>query len=221
MCFRGNVAVPINPCTNTGFSRTSPFSDRRHRGRGGGSGSECWCGGYTVPGLKEQVRGKLSGWAEKGFYNLELGLGIYRAFSLGGVEWVYRGFPYVIDRIGHHARSPQEDASQNGIHLGNRQAPQHRVPFGWVPLAQSFLSYKPGPSCLDLALYPRSAYSLGAKNNHRVTGRRGLLQTQEKRKGTAHSDNWLRATARHHGGHVKGTALQLGCSIQVKSLLEG
>eukprot|EP00661_Eupelagonemidae_sp_cell13_P010294 gene10294-biopygen9325 len=25
-------------------------------------------------------------------------------------------------------------------------------------------------------------------------GRRGLLHTQEKKKGTAHSDNWLRAT---------------------------
>eukprot|EP00661_Eupelagonemidae_sp_cell13_P022447 gene22447-biopygen5749 len=54
--------------------------------------------------------------------------------------------------------------------------------------------FKPGPSCLDLALYPRSACSLRAKKNHRVTGRQGLLHTQGKRKGTAHSDNWLRAT---------------------------
>eukprot|EP00661_Eupelagonemidae_sp_cell13_P014925 gene14925-biopygen20150 len=89
---RGNVAVSMEPCTNTSFSRTSPFSDRRHRGRSGGSGSECRCGGYTVPGLKEQVRGKLSGWAGKGFYSpdfqpWELDLGIYRAFALGGVEW--------------------------------------------------------------------------------------------------------------------------------------
>eukprot|EP00661_Eupelagonemidae_sp_cell13_P010089 gene10089-biopygen9303 len=48
------------------------------------------------------------------------------------VEWsgVRRGFLYVIDRRGPHVRSPQEDASQNSIQLGNRQGPQHRVSFG-------------------------------------------------------------------------------------------
>eukprot|EP00661_Eupelagonemidae_sp_cell13_P020552 gene20552-biopygen23574 len=37
-----------------------PRSARSAGGSGGGSGSECRCGGYTVPGLKEQVRGKRS-----------------------------------------------------------------------------------------------------------------------------------------------------------------
>eukprot|EP00661_Eupelagonemidae_sp_cell13_P020491 gene20491-biopygen1047 len=45
------------------------------------------------------------------------------------VEWsgVRRVFLHVIDRRGPHVRSPQEDASQNSIHLGNRQGPQHRT----------------------------------------------------------------------------------------------